>query len=123
MGEGIEHPVGKKKIGREKKAKRRRTGLSPEDILRLMKDENRPLLVRDILRHLDLQKEERQGVRELLKGLAEEGKIVKIRGNRYGFPEKMNLVIGRVKCHPDGYGFVIPEAPGEEVVFLSPRNL
>ena len=88
-----------------------------------MKDEDRPLLVRDILRHLDLQKEERRRVRELLKGLAEEGKIVKIRGNRYGFPDKMNLVIGRVKCHPDGYGFVIAETPGEEDVFLSPRNL
>ena len=62
-------------------------------------------------------------MRELLKDLAEEGKIVKIRGNRYGLPEKMNLVVGRVKCHPDGYGFVIPETPGEEDVFVSPRNL
>ena len=35
----------------------------------------------------------------------------------------MNLVVGRIKCHPDGYGFVIPETPGEEDVFLSPKNL
>ena len=94
-----------------------------EDILGLMKAEDRPLLVRDILRLLNLEKEGRQGVKELLKDLAEAGKVVKIRGNRYGFPEKMNLVVGRIKCHPDGYGFVIPETPGEEDVFLSPRNL
>jgi ribonuclease R len=28
-----------------------------------------------------------------------------------------------VKAHPDGYGFVIPEAEGEEDIFISPRNL
>jgi ribonuclease R len=115
--------MGKKEIGREKKTKRRKKGLLPEDVLGLMKDEERPLLVRDILRHLDLEKEERRRVRELLRGLAEEGKVVKIRGNRYGLPGKMDLVIGRVKCHPDGYGFVIAETPGEEDVFLSPRHL
>ncbi len=112
----------KRKPG-EKKAKRRKAGLSTEGILELMKSEDRPLLVRDILRQLDRPKEERRRVRELLKDLAEEGKVVKIRGNRYGLPEKMRLVVGKVKRHPDGYGFVIPEAPGEEDVFLSPRNL
>jgi ribonuclease R len=113
----------KKKITKEKKEKRRKTGLLAEDILGLMKAEDRPLLVRDFLRLLNLEKEGRQGVKELLKDLAEAGKVVKIRGNRYGFPEKMNLVVGRIKCHPDGYGFVIPETPGEEDVFLSPKNL
>jgi ribonuclease R len=55
--------------------------------------------------------------------LAEDGKVVRIRGNRYGLPLKMNLVVGRVKCHPDGYGFVIPEKEGEEDIFVSPRDL
>jgi ribonuclease R len=115
--------MGKKKITKEKKTKRSKASLLAEDILGLMKAEDRPLLVRDILRLLNLEKEGRQGVKELLKDLAEAGKVVKIRGSRYGFPEKMNLVVGRIKCHPDGYGFVIPETPGEEDVFLSPRNL
>jgi ribonuclease R len=35
----------------------------------------------------------------------------------------MNLVVGRVKCHPDGYGFVIPEREGEQDIFVSQRNL
>ena len=59
--------MGKKNIGRERKARRKRKGLSPEDILGLMKNEDRPLLIRDILRQLDLEKEERRRVRELLK--------------------------------------------------------
>ncbi len=98
-------------------------GLSPEDVLRLMEKEDRPLLAREVVRLLGLPKEQRYRVREIFRQLSEEGKIVKIRGNRYGFPLKMSLVVGRVRCHPDGYGFVIPEAPGEEDIFISPRNL
>jgi ribonuclease R len=35
----------------------------------------------------------------------------------------MNLVAGKVRCHPDGYGFVIPEQEGEEDIFIGPRHL
>jgi ribonuclease R len=35
----------------------------------------------------------------------------------------MNLVVGRVKCHPDGYAFVIPEEEGQEDIFIGARNL
>jgi ribonuclease R len=97
--------------------------LSIEEILQLMEKEDHPLLLREILRRLGLEGGQRQELRTLLKGLVDEGRIVKIRGNRYGLPIKMNLVVGKVKCHPDGYGFVIPEKEGEEDIFISPRNL
>jgi len=113
----------RKGIKREKKADRRGRGLSVEKILELMKEEDRPLLLREILRRLGLQKELGQKARESLKDLADEGKVVRIRGNRYGLPSKMNLIVGRVKTHPDGYGFIIPEEEGEEDIFISPRNL
>ena len=115
--------MNKKRVRREKKGSHRERGLSAEEILRLMEEEDRPLLIREVLRLLHLPKDQRQRVREIFKDLADEGKIVKIRGNRYGLPIKMNLVVGRVKCHPDGYGFVIPEREGEQDIFVSSRNL
>lgn len=115
--------MSKRESRREKRAGLKGKGLSAEEILRLMEEEDRPLLVREVLRLLGLSKEQRQGVREVFRNLADEGKIVKIRGNRYGLPVKMNLVVGRVKCHPDGYGFVIPEREGEQDIFVSSRNL
>src|SRR4030043_2274071 len=117
--------MGKKriKIKRKKEREEVRLDLSKDQILQLMAEEDRPLLFREVLRRLNLQKENRQRAKELFRDLAEEGKIVRIRGNRYGLPSKMNLVVGRVKCHPDGYGFVIPEKEGEEDIFISPRNL
>ena len=100
-----------------------RQAFSGEQILQMMAEEDRPLLLREILRRLGLQKEQRQEAREFLRNLAEEGRIIRIRGNRYGLPSKMNLIVGRIKTHPDGYGFVIPEAEGEEDIFIGPRNL
>jgi ribonuclease R len=115
--------MSKRRIRREKEGNRRERGLSADEILRLMEEEDRPLLIREVLRLLRLPKDQRQRVREIFRDLADEGKIVKIRGNRYGLPIKMNLVVGRVKCHPDGYGFVIPEREGEQDIFVSQRNL
>jgi len=115
--------MGKKRIKREKRGDRREREFSADELLQCMKVEDRPLLLREILRRLGLQKEQRQRAREYLRDLANEGKLVRIRGNRYGFPSKMSLIVGRVKTHPDGYGFVIPEAEGEEDIFISSRNL
>lgn len=115
--------MSKRRTRREERVARRERGLSAEEILRLMEEEDRPLLIREVLRLLRLPKDQRQRVKEIFRDLAEEGKIVKIRGNRYGLPIKMNLVVGRVKCHPDGYGFVIPEKEGEQDIFVSRRNL
>jgi len=115
------HKGGLKEKRREEKG--RRPLLSAEDVIHLMTEEDRPLLLREVIHRFGLQKEERQRVKEIFKDLVEEGKIVRIRGNRYGLPSKMNLVVGKVKCHPDGYGFVIPETPGEEDIFIGPRNL
>jgi ribonuclease R len=121
----VKETMGKKrmKTEREKGRGERRSDLSVEQILELMKEEDRPLLLKEVLHRLGHQKEQRQKAREYLRDLADKGKVVRIRGNRYGLSSKMNLIVGRVKTHPDGYGFVIPEAEGEEDIFISPRNL
>ncbi len=108
---------------RRNNPKKRPPEISPQRILKLFEEEDHPLLIKEILRHMGLQKQERRQVREILKDLTEEGKVIRIRGNRYGLPNKMNLVVGKVKCHPDGYGFVIPETEGEEDIFISPKHL
>jgi ribonuclease R len=122
--------MSRKGIKNRERGRREGEGLSAEKLLQFLKEEDRPLLLREVLRRLGLGKEQRREAREILRDLADAGKLVRIRGNRYGLPSKMNLVVGRVKTHPDGYGFVIPEKEGEvadstlrEDIFISPRNL
>ncbi len=95
----------------------------------------RPLSIKELFARLKVPKEKREAYKRLVKDLAEEGVIVKIRGNRYGLPSKMNLVTGELQCHSDGFGFVIPEGDGPEAgggvgpkgkgddVYVNRRNL
>jgi ribonuclease R len=47
-----------------------------------------------------------------LNAMEEAGLLVRTRSNRYGLPEKMNLIRGRVQGHAKGFAFIIPEDPG-----------
>jgi ribonuclease R len=79
-----------------------------------------PLTMGEIKRKLALPKKSPaiKQIRELVKS----GEIVKIRGGRYGLPEQMSLVIGRLQGHREGFGFVIPEQEGEKDIFVGPKN-
>ncbi len=62
----------------------------------------KPLLVRELMRLLRLKPEDRHDFKQTLTMLAQKGEIIKTRGNRYGLPEKMDLVTGRFQAHPSG---------------------
>jgi len=81
-----------------------------------------PLSMREILTRLRAPKAERTAIKRRIDTLATAGTIIRIKGGRYGLPEKMNLVTGAVQGHPDGFGFVIPDDPNEKDVFLKARS-
>jgi len=83
----------------------------------------RPLLMKELMRELGVPKEERHELKRVVRELRADGEIVKIRGNRYGLPDRMNLVVGKLSAHPDGYGFVVPEKEGEPDIFVGRRGL
>ncbi|WP_088104145.1 ribonuclease R [Halalkalibacter urbisdiaboli] len=64
--------------------------------------------------------------KELVKSLNElenSGLIVRTRSDRYGVPEKMNLIRGRVQGHAKGFAFIIPEEEGHKDVYVSHADL
>src|SRR5205814_447777 len=68
----------------------------------------------------------RPTVTRLLKELVQAGHLVQTRGNRFGLPDRMNLVVGKVQTHPRGFGFVVPDRPIDGVtgdIFIAGANL
>ncbi|MCC7202613.1 MAG: ribonuclease R [Nitrospirae bacterium] len=94
------------------------------DILRLMQGRAyRPLLLTELMAVLSVPKKKQDTFYETLEKMLGDGLIVRIRGDRYGLPEKMNLVTGVLQGHADGYGFVISGTEGIQDVFIPRRSM
>jgi ribonuclease R len=101
--------------------------LNSEQLLSLMRDKvEHPSTARELLQRLKIPREQRATVKGLLKDLVSAGHLIQTRGNRFGLPDRMNLVVGRVQTHPRGFGFVIADRPVEGVsgdIFIAGSNL
>ena len=80
-------------------------------VLDLLAGHGKPMGVRDIVRHLELDAPGRRALKDVLRALLSSGELVKIQGTRVGLPSKMNLVVGRLTANPAGFGFVVPDKP------------
>ena len=91
---------------------------------RIRKRVDHPATARELQQALRVPRDQRGAFQRRLKSLVASGALVRIRGNRYGLPDKMNLVVGRVHTNPRGFGFVTPEATVEdEDIFIAGANL
>lgn len=74
-----------------------------------------PLKVKELAKALGVPRGDYSGFRDHLLGLAESGKIYRVKGQRYAVPDKINLVVGTLSCARSGDGFVQPERGGDDV--------
>ena len=100
---------------------------SRDQLLRQIREQvHYPATARELIRVLDIARDERATFKRQLNSLVSEGALVVVRGNRYGLADRMDLVVGRLEAHPAGYGFVTPERHGEDIkgdVFVAAPNL
>ena len=97
---------------------------SRQDILkRIEKQTARPTLLRELMRALKVSKKDRSAFRDHLQEIVQDGLLIEVKGTRYKLPEKITLVKGRLQCHPDGFGFVLPEKEGDRDLFIGRRQM
>lgn len=60
---------------------------------------------------------------KLLTRLEQEGQIILTRTERYGVPERMDLVRGRLQVHAKGFAFLIPEDKEHPDVYVHANDL
>ncbi|QXJ38901.1 Ribonuclease R [Parageobacillus caldoxylosilyticus] len=96
-----------------------------ERILTFMRDEAyKPLTVQELETAFAIT--DAAQFKEFVKTLVameEQGLVVRTRSNRYGVPEKMNLVRGKVSGHAKGFAFVVPEDPTLDDIFIPPSEM
>ncbi|MEK4177581.1 ribonuclease R [Aeribacillus sp. FSL K6-1305] len=96
-----------------------------ERLLSFMKEEAyKPLTVEELEEAFQLEDaDEFKKLIITLNKMEEKGLIVRTRANRYGVPEKMNLIRGTLVGHARGFAFVEPDEPGFDDVFIPPGEL
>lgn len=96
-----------------------------ERILELMQIINdKPMSVDELELALDLQSaEEFRDLVKLLNRLENDGELVRTRSNRYGLPEHMNLIKGKIQGNAKGFGFLIPDDKEHPDVYIQGSDL
>ncbi|MEC1477414.1 ribonuclease R [Bacillus haynesii] len=96
-----------------------------DKLLSFMKEEAyKPLTVQELEEMLEItDSDEYKKLVKALVTLEEKGLVVRTRSNRYGLPEKMNLIKGKVSAHAKGFAFVLPEDSSLDDVFIPPSEL
>nr|WP_066442644.1 ribonuclease R [Cytobacillus gottheilii] len=95
-----------------------------EQLLSHMKDEAyKPLTVQELEEAFGI--EDSADFKDFVKALVvmeEKGLVVRTRSNRYGLPEKMNLIRGKMIGHAKGFAFVVPDEQGMDDIFIPPNE-
>ena len=101
--------------------------LNHEQLLALIREKiDHPSTPREMLQRLKIPREQRPALKRLLTDMVASGDLIETRGNRFGLPDRMNLVVGRITTHPRGFGFVVPDRPLEDVdgdIYIAGSNL
>ena len=95
---------------------------SREYILEVMEHEGAPVSVEKLWKLLEIRKSEREILGRRLAAMERDGQILRNRKDALCIAEKLHLIPGKVQGHPDGFGFLIPDAGGDDL-FLSPKEM
>lgn len=84
----------------------------------------KPMTYKELEKQFNLTSaEEFNDLLKLLVKLEDEGKIIRTRNERYGLPERMDLVRGRIQAHAKGFAFLIPEDTDHPDVYINANDL
>ncbi|NTV91176.1 MAG: VacB/RNase II family 3'-5' exoribonuclease, partial [Clostridiales bacterium] len=78
----------------------------------------KPLKLDELIMVLDVPKSDHNAFKKLLEAMESDGEVYKSGKDRYGIPERMNLVVGSLIGNERGFGFLRPDDPDMKDIFI-----
>lgn len=95
-----------------------------QTLLSFMREEAyRPMDIQELVAVFDINPDEYKSFKKVLKSMEREGLIVRTKKDKFGLPERLGLITGKLQVHQKGFGFLIPEAEGEKDVFIPSSSM
>ena len=96
---------------------------SRAEIMKAMEEAGRPLTLVSLAGQLRLKGPKHEAaLKRRLNAMVRDGQLIRNRAREFCLAHHLDLVIGRVQAHRDGYGFLTPDN-GDADVFLSSREM
>ena len=95
---------------------------SREAILAALRNAGTPLPPADLERELSVGPIARDAFYGRLAAMERDGQVLTNRKRELCVVAKLDLIVGTVQGHPDGFGFLVPDEGGDDY-FLSPREM
>ncbi|MFU1795283.1 ribonuclease R [Paenibacillus azoreducens] len=99
--------------------------ITEQIILDLMQEPDyKPMTYQELEKHFAIADSvEFKEFLKLLNKLEQEGKIMMTRSDRYGLPERLDLLRGRLQVHTKGFAFLLPEDKEHPDVYIGANDL
>ena len=81
-----------------------------QTILSFMKEQAyKPMDLQELSEVFDIRRDEYKAFKKCIKTMEREGLIIRNKKDKFGVPERMGLVTGKLQVHQKGFGFLIPD--------------
>ncbi|WP_166240894.1 ribonuclease R [Paenibacillus turpanensis] len=99
--------------------------VTTQEVLEFMREEAyKPMTVQELEKHYGIEdSDDFKDLVRVLNELEESGQIMRTRTDRYGIPERMNLLRGKLQVHAKGFAFFIPEDRDHPDVYIHANDL
>jgi ribonuclease R len=82
----------------------------------------KPLSLEELAEALNIHAEVAD-LAKVLQELEEDGQVIQTKAKRFGTPDRMNLVRGRVQGNAKGFGFIIPDKSDLKDIYINPSDM
>ncbi|MFS1514873.1 ribonuclease R [Chengkuizengella sp. SCS-71B] len=99
--------------------------VTEEQLLGFMReDAYKPMSYKELEQHFQIEGAEQfRSFLKLLNELETNGMIIRTRTDRYGVPERMDLIRGKIQAHAKGFAFLIPDDKDQTDVYIHANDL
>ena len=99
--------------------------ISDQELLEFMREKAyKPMTYQELEQHFEIDNAEQfKALLQQLNRLEQDGEIVRTRTNRYGVPERMNLLRGTLQTHAKGFGFLLPDDTDHPDVYIHANDM